>query len=76
MENTLEKFLKDDYSKWGVNNYLYEKKENGFEPVTYASFIENVNYLASYFVHNGYKDKIIGKAVLRLSPFSKFGRVR
>ncbi len=43
MENTLEKFLKDDYSKWGVNNYLYEKKENGFEPVTYATFIENVN---------------------------------
>ncbi len=60
MENTLEKFLKDDYSKWGESNYLYEKKENGFEPVTYAAFIENVNYLASYFVHNGYKDKVIG----------------
>ena len=60
MENTLENFLKDDYSKWGKRNYLHEKKENGFEPVTFASFIENVNYLASYFVHNGYKDKIIG----------------
>ncbi len=60
MENVLEKFLKDDYSKWGERNYLYEKKETGFEPVTFASFIENVNYLASYLITNGYSGKAIG----------------
>jgi long-subunit acyl-CoA synthetase (AMP-forming) len=60
MSNCLENFLRDDYSKWGERNYLYEKKENGFEPITFASYIENVNYLASYFINNGYSGKAIG----------------
>lgn len=60
MSNQLEQFLREDYEKWGSRNYLYEKKEGIFVPVTFACFIEKVNYLAAYLMAKGFAGKNIG----------------
>ena len=61
MSNQLENFLRDDYSKWGERNYLYEKKDGiNFSPITYGEFIEKVNYLAAYLIDKGFYGKNIG----------------
>ena len=60
MSNTLEQYLKDDLEKWGSREYLHEKKENGYETVTFAEFIEKVNYFAAYLNDKGFNDKNIG----------------
>lgn len=58
MTNELNEFLKEDYSKWGEREYLEEFGTG--KKVTFAAFIEKVNYLAQWFIDNGYKDKNIG----------------
>ena len=58
--NELEKFLREDYEKWNKREYLFEMKDGKYEGITFGEFIEKVNYLASYFIANGYKDKNIG----------------
>ncbi|MBP5565598.1 MAG: AMP-binding protein, partial [Lachnospiraceae bacterium] len=58
--NKLEELLREDYEKWNKNDYLFEMKEGKYEGITFGEFIEKVNYLASYFVSNGYKGKNIG----------------
>ncbi|MCR5619664.1 MAG: long-chain fatty acid--CoA ligase, partial [Lachnospiraceae bacterium] len=60
MSNVLEQFLKDDYEKWGLRNYLNEKKGETFVPITYGAFIEDVNYLAAYLIEKGFAGKNIG----------------
>ena len=60
MTNVLEGFLREDYEKWGARNYLFEKKEDSFEPVTFAAFIEDVNYFAEYLLMKGFAEKSIG----------------
>ena len=61
MSNQLENFLRDDYSKWGERNYLYEKKDGiNYSPITYCEFIEKVNYLAAYLIDKGFYGKNIG----------------
>ena len=61
MSNVLEEYLKEDYSKWGARNYLYEKKDGiNYTPITYGSFIEKVNYLAAYLKEKGFSEKNIG----------------
>ena len=56
--NQLNEFLKEDYSKWGDREYLEEFGTG--KKVTFAEFIEDVNYLAQWFVSNGCKGKNIG----------------
>lgn len=58
--NELEKFLREDYEKWGDREYLHEMKDGKYESITFAEFIERVNWLGTYFVSNGYKGKNIG----------------
>ena len=58
--NKLEELLRSDYEKWNKNDYLFEMKDGQYVGITFGEFIENVNYLASYFVSNGYKGKNIG----------------
>lgn len=61
MSNVLEEYLKEDYSKWGARNYLYEKKDGiNYSPITYGGFIEKVNYLAAYLKEKGFSEKNIG----------------
>ena len=61
MSNQLENFLREDYSKWGSRKYLYEKKDGiTYTPITFAGFIEKVNYLAAYLNANGFAGKNIG----------------
>ena len=61
MSNQLENFLREDYSKWGERNYLYEKKDGAnFSPITFGEFIENVNYFAAYLIDKGFYGKNIG----------------
>ena len=60
MSNQLEKVLREDYEKWGSRNYLYEKKDGVFVPITFAGFIEKVNYLAAYLNARGLYGKNIG----------------
>ncbi|MBP5654748.1 MAG: AMP-binding protein [Clostridiales bacterium] len=56
--NQLNEFLKEDYTRWGSREYLEEFGTG--KKVTFAEFIEDVNYLAQWFISNGYKGKNIG----------------
>lgn len=58
--NELEKFLRADYEKWKDNDYLHEMVDGKYVGITMGEFIEKVNYLASYLIEKGYKDKNIG----------------
>ena len=58
--NELERFLRADYEKWRDNDYLHEMRNGKYEGITFGQFIERVNYLATYFITHGYKDKNIG----------------
>ncbi len=58
MTNQLNEFLKEDYSKWGRRDYLEEFGTG--RKVSFGEFIEDVNYIAAWFINNGYKDKNIG----------------
>ena len=58
--NELEKFLRADYEKWKDNEYLHEMVDGKYVGITFGEFIEKVNYLGTYLVSNGYKDKNIG----------------
>ncbi len=58
--NELEKFLRADYEKWRDIDYLHEMVDGKYVGITFGEFIEKVNYLATYLIDNGYKDKHIG----------------
>lgn len=58
MTNQLNEFLKEDYTKWGDREYLEELGSG--KKVTFAEYIEDVNYLAAWLIDKGYKDKNIG----------------
>lgn len=58
--NELEKFLRADYEKWRDIDYLHEMVDGKYVGITFGEFIEKVNYLATYLIDNGYKDKNIG----------------
>ncbi|MCQ2473314.1 MAG: AMP-binding protein [Saccharofermentans sp.] len=58
--NELEKFLRADYEKWRDIDYLHEMVDGKYIGITFGEFIEKVNYLATYLIDNGYKDKHIG----------------
>ena len=58
--NELEKFLRADYEKWRDIDYLHEMVDGKYVGITFGEFIEKVNYLATYLIDSGYKDKHIG----------------
>lgn len=58
--NELEKFLRTDYKNRKDLEYLFEMRNGKYVGITFGEFIENVNYLASYFITHGYKGKNIG----------------
>lgn len=58
--NELEKILRADYEKWRDIDYLHEMVDGKYVGITFGEFIEKVNYLATYLIDNGYKDKHIG----------------
>ena len=58
--NELEKFLRADYEKWKDRDYLHEMVDGKYVGITFGEFIEKVNYLATYLISKGYKDKHIG----------------
>lgn len=58
--NELEKFLRADYEKWRDIDYLHEMVDGKYVGITFGEFIEKVNYLATYLIDNGYKNKHIG----------------
>ena len=60
MTNQLQAFLQQAYGKWGERNYLFEKKDNVFSPITFGTFIEQVNWLGAYLIRKGFKDQNIG----------------
>ncbi len=60
MTNQLQSFLQQAYEKWGERDYLFEKKNDVFSPVTFASFIEQVNWLGTYLTRKGFQDQNIG----------------
>lgn len=58
--NELEKFLRADYEKWRDIDYLHEMVDGKYIGITFGEFIEKVNYLATYLIDSGYKDKHVG----------------
>lgn len=58
--NELEKFLRADYEKWRDIDYLHEMVDGKYVGITFGEFIEKVNYLATYLIDSGYKDKHVG----------------
>ncbi len=55
----LKRIIKRDYNNWYKDNYIYEKKDDKYEPITFGRFIENSLSKADYLLKRGYKNKNI-----------------
>ena len=55
----IEEILKNDYEKWKNREYIFEKKNEKYESITFGNFIENVVYLADYLIDKNLKNKKI-----------------
>ena len=51
--------LKEDYHKWQVKPYIYEKIDQEFKPILFGDFIRKVTSLAHYLINEGYQHKKI-----------------
>ena len=61
----IKSMLREAQAKFGSRNFVFTKKDGGFEPISYADFISKTNALADEMLSCGYADKniiIIGKA--------------
>ncbi len=60
----IKSMLREAQAKFGSRNFVFTKKDGGFEPISYADFISKTNALADEMLSCGYADKniiIIGK---------------
>ncbi|MBQ8300251.1 MAG: AMP-binding protein [Clostridia bacterium] len=55
----IEELLKSDYQKWKSRDYIFEKKNEKYESITFGNFVEKVVYLADYLIDKNLKDKKI-----------------
>ena len=55
----LKKRLKNNYEKWYKDEYIYEKTNDKYTPITFGKFIENSLGIANSLIEKGYKNKNI-----------------
>lgn len=55
----LKRQIKKIYRNWSNDQYIYEKKNNVFTPITYKDFIEKSLSIAKYLLDHDYKNKTI-----------------
>ena len=54
-----KRIIKSNYKKYYDNDYIYEKEDDTFKPITYGKFIEDGLGMANYLINKGYKNKKI-----------------
>lgn len=55
----IEEILKEAYFKWKDREYVFEKKDEEYESITFGNFIENSVYLADYLIGKNLRNKKI-----------------
>ena len=55
----LKRIIKRDYYDWNKDPYIYEKKNDKYEYITFGKFISDSLGIAKYLIDKGYKNKKI-----------------
>ena len=55
----LKRIIKNDYYKWYNDDYIFEKRDDKYESITFGKFIEESLSIAKYLISKGYKNKNI-----------------
>lgn len=56
---SLNQVLLEDYKKWHDREYIFEKKNNKFESITFGEFVDKVTGFAKYLLSKNLKEKNI-----------------
>ena len=51
--------MKNAYEKWAEKEYIFEKKNNEYQAITYGEFLKKVNCIAHELIKMGLEDKRI-----------------
>lgn len=55
----LEQILKENYTKWQNRDYVFEKKNDVYEAVTYGAFLDRTKRFAAYLLGKNYAGSAI-----------------